>query len=221
MIKNIKNVLILEDQPDAVTLLKCICKSALESPKISHASTIANAREHCLNSYDLALIDLRLPDGLSCDFITEFKTQCPDTPAIVSTLYSDDELVFSALRAGADGYLLKSDGEDKLIIRLKRMLTGEPAISPAIARKLISSFTSPLSLKPDTHAHHVELCEVLTPRELEVLTLIGQGLLAKQVATKLDISYHTVNGKIKSIYRKLGINSRAEATLHASRGGLV
>lgn len=240
MSQAVTHVLILEDQPEAYELLVRISRAILDNPKLSHAQSIKDAAAHPLQTYDLALIDLRLPDGLSCDFISHFKVTCPDTPAIVTTLYSDDDLVFAALSAGADGYLLKSDGEERLTLSFKRMLAGEPPISPAIARKLMRSFGKPKPTKPETTKRDIfnskadsefsnpepsnpesHDLKVLTPREIDVLTLISKGLLVKQAAAHLGISHHTVNDNIKSIYRKLGINSRAEATLHASRGGLV
>lgn len=223
--QTIKRVLILEDQPQALNMLKQVLKEVLKTATIDHASDLAALAGFCPSDYQLFLVDLRLPDGLSFDYIRSFKQACPDTPAIVTTLYADDDLVFSAMRSGADGYLLKGDGNERLILSLQRLLQGEPPISPTIARKLMRSFEQ-LKLGAGQHlqpqySDEPDLQEVLTPRQIDVLTLIGKGLLVKQVASHLGISPYTVNDNIKAIYKKLDINSRAEATLHASRGGLV
>lgn len=216
----INNILILEDQPEGLHMLKRVISSVIANANISHAPDLSSLSKFEPSQFDLFLVDLRLPDGLSCDYIERFKSCCPHVPAIVTTLYADDDLVFSALSAGADGYLLKGDGEDKLVRGLKRMLNGEPPISPAIARKLMRQFASPAQTT-QTNKKTEDIHHILTPREVDVLTHIGKGMLVKQVAAELGISHHTVNDNIKSIYRKLGIKSRAEATLHASRSGLL
>lgn len=218
----INNVLILEDQPEGLQMLTRVVTQLLPDVSISHAPDLLSLAQFQPCDYDLFLVDLRLPDGLSCDYIAKFKGCCPDVPAIVTTLYADDDLVFAALSAGADGYMLKGDGEAKLELGLKRMLAGEPPISPAIARKLMRQFSASASpTKAVINDPADDIHQVLTPREIEVLTHIGKGMLVKQVAGELNISHHTVNDNIKAIYRKLGIKSRAEATLHATRGGLV
>lgn len=215
-------VLILEDQPEGFYMLSRVVMQVLDAPIIDHASDLAQLAKFCPKDYAMFLVDLRLPDGLSFDHIRSFKNACPTTPAIVTTLYSDDDLVFAAMRSGADGYLLKGDGEARLVLSLKRLLKGEPPISPSIARKLMRSFAHMTNANQHSgHSDDPNLKEVLTPRQLEVLILIGKGLLVKQVAASLGISPYTVNDNIKAIYKKLDINSRAEATLHASRGGFI
>jgi DNA-binding NarL/FixJ family response regulator len=168
---------------------------------------------------------LRLPDGLSINWLAAFKVAHPMTPAVVTSLYDDDELVFSALRAGADGYLLKGDGADHLAQALGKILRGEPPISPAIARKLMQQFRreDPAieGVAAAKQSEVVDNAPRLTVRELEVLGLIGSGLMIKQVAFKLNLSPHTVNDNIKAIYKKLGIRSRVQAAAEAARRGLV
>ena len=231
-------VLIVEDQPDGLALLKAASSRTFSAPLFVVAATLADAfallEQPTKQSFDYALVDLRLPDGLSIDWLHAFKGSHPTTPAVVTSLYDDDELVFAALRAGADGYLLKGDGVDNLAYALGKILHGEPPISPSIARKLMQQFRpgavakeigaevphtvaqAPSNLiTPQAAAPH------LTARELDVLALIGSGLMIKQVASQLDISPHTVNDNIKAIYKKLGIHSRVQAATEAARRGLV
>ena len=241
------HILILEDQPDAVAMLTQVVCASFGEVHLAVANDLASVRKltspELQRHFDYALVDMRLPDGLSIDWLAEFKQQQPKTVVIVTSLYDDDDLVFAALRAGADGYLLKGDGADQLEHALARLLRGEPPISPAIARKLMQQFrvsalaehiAEPLnqsSLQPAARgstnqptqgqAMLGQTTQSLTAREEDVLALIGGGLMIKQVAAKLGISYHTVNDNIKAIYRKLGIHTRAQAASEASRLGLV
>ena len=233
-------ILILEDQPDGIALLTAAIQGCFEQPQISLAMNLASVREvvslQTIDApFDYALVDLRLPDGLSIDWLAEFKAANPETQAIVTSLYDDDDLVFAALRAGADGYVLKGDGPEHMQHALRKVMLGEPPISPSIARKLMGQFRvssglaqnlntpiaapaaesqAPSSISPADAPR-------LTAREQEVLALIGTGLMIKQVAARLGIGYHTVNDNIKSIYRKLGIRTRAQAAAEASKRGLV
>lgn len=227
-----KNILILEDQPDGVTLLTRAVGLSYPQADIVIAGDLAAVRGLDLSNIDIALVDLRLPDGLSIDWLAEFKQAQPNVIAIVTSLYDDDELVFAALRSGADGYLLKGEGELLLARALEKVLQGEPPISPQIARKLMAQFRTPSRandlVESDKFAARSAAQAVieapvhrLTTREDEVLALIGSGLMIKQVAAKLGIGYHTVNDNIKSIYRKLGIRTRAQAASAASKRGLV
>jgi len=227
---SIRHVLILEDQPEAFQLMQRVVSNVLPTAEVTHAASLEALASITMDSIQLFLVDLRLPDGLSCDYLQTFKQQHPDIPAIVTTLYDENDLVFSALKAGADGYLLKGDGEERLIQGLKRLLSGEPPISPAIARKLMRSFDIPKSETASTTPAPEQSMVVadarpeirtLTPRETEVLVLIAKGKMTKQVASELSLSIHTINDVIKSIYKKLGIRSRAQATLEASKSGLI
>jgi DNA-binding NarL/FixJ family response regulator len=213
----VTKILILEDQPDGIALLGEAVRLSFSDPEITVVRSLAAAFSLSDSTFDYALIDLRLPDGLSIDWLRGFKRRHAQTVAIVTSLYDDDDLVFSALRAGADGYLLKGDGADRLASALGKAMQGEPPISPAIARKLMKQLRStPPNADPVRGP-----VEYLTTREQEVLTLIGGGMMIKQVAAQLGIGYHTVNDNIKAIYRKLNIHTRAEAAAEAARRGLV
>lgn len=233
-------ILILEDQPDGIALLTTAIQGCFDQPQIHLAVNLSGVQQLVSNQprhqpFDYALVDLRLPDGLSIDWLAQFKTDFPETQAIVTSLYDDDDLVFAALRAGADGYVLKGEGVEHLQHALRKVMLGEPPISPSIARKLMGQFrvsstvvpsaTSNLPTEPTTFAssQSPETSDQprLTSRETEVLAMIGSGLMIKQVASQLGIGYHTVNDNIKSIYRKLGIRTRAQAAAEAGKRGLI
>jgi DNA-binding NarL/FixJ family response regulator len=162
----------------------------------------------------LALIDLGLPDGSGVELIEALQRTGATTLCIVATVFDDDAHLFPALRAGAQGYVLKDQAPETLVEMLRGIASGRPPLSPSIARRLLRHF-QPLPAAPADAEPH------LTPRETEVLRLTAKGLTLAEVAEALSISRHTVSGYLKDIYRKLRVSTRAEAALEAARRGLV
>jgi DNA-binding NarL/FixJ family response regulator len=158
----------------------------------------------------LALVDLGLPDGSGAELIEEIVARSPDALVVVTTVFDDDESLMEALAAGAQGYLLKDQDGPAIAHRLSMIEHGEVPISPAIARRLLQRFRGE---EPSA--------AILSPRETEVLRLIGRGLKSGEVAEILAISAQTVATHVKTIYRKLEITSRAEAALEARKRGLA
>ena len=202
--------LILEDIPDAADLLVQVLDEAFPDSPFVLCQTINAASEWLLNnSPTLALVDLELPDGSGLEILEKLKASHPNCLRVVTTAFDDDNHLFPALRAGAQGYLLKSQSEKQISHALAGIRDGQPPLSPSIARRLLSNFGSG-SESPD-----------LTNREKECLVLIAKGYRVRQVADMLGISSNTVAGYVKEIYRKLQVNSRAEATLEATRLGFI
>ena len=158
----------------------------------------------------LALVDLGLPDGPGTRLIEYLAAR--GTVCVVATVFDDDAHLFPALRAGAQGYVLKDSPPEALAELLRGIVAGQPPLSPSIARRLLQHFRPPT---PQAGAPH------LTPREVDVLRLVAKGYTLAQVAESLEISRHTASGYLKDVYRKLSVTSRAEATLEAARLGLV
>jgi two-component system nitrate/nitrite response regulator NarL len=242
-------VLILEDNPVARAYLSRVLREAFSDPiSVTEAGDLESARAqisltgpqglHGADPFKLMLVDLELPDGNGLELLAEL-TQYPATK-VVTTLYSDDDHLFPALQCGADGYLLKEDRFEVLVEELRKIVLGQPPLSPAIAKRLLTHFrhagpgsmaassglTSPVrattavSKPPVTMEQTVELPH-LTPREIEVLTYLSKGFTIKEIANLMGIKWFTVNDHIKSIYRKLNVSSRAEAAVLASKQGLV
>lgn len=207
------NILILEDHPDIQLWVEALCKRVFPCASIKVTSTIAEII--ALNDYpaDLVMVDLNLPDGRGDKAIRHLKILNPNVQCVVLTSFDDDEYLFAALKAGANGYLLKDQNEEELITMLQGILAGKPALSPLVAMKLMQQFQHK---KPIEDASLLEL----TPRESEALMMIAKGYSVKESARLMNISHHTVSGYIKEIYRKLHVNSRAEAAALATRLGV-
>ena len=210
----IKAGLIVEDIDDTSRWMTSILNKAYPSIDIRCASTVQQALD-ILDDFtpDLALIDLGLPDGSGVDVIHKISSSDSSTIAIVTTVFDDDANVFSALRAGAKGYILKDTESDDFLRLLQGIIEGKPPLSPSIARRLLASFKAPSSDEITSTD--------LTNREEEILTLIAKGYTVTKSASLLGITYNTASGYVKSVYSKLKISSRAEATLAANQRGLV
>jgi DNA-binding NarL/FixJ family response regulator len=208
-----KTALILEDLPDMQrwheAVLQEVYPGIVCHKAASVAAAIALIDSHV---FDIGLIDLGLPDGSGVDVIRALRNCQEHALSIVVTIFDDNEHLFPALKAGAQGYLLKDQTREQFIQRLRNIASGEPPLSPAISRKLLMHFEALPHPEPEAK---------LTEREQEVLVLISKGLTLPRVATLLEISRNTTAGYVKAIYRKLNISSRAEAVIEASKYGLL
>ncbi|HWI10971.1 MAG TPA: response regulator transcription factor [Burkholderiaceae bacterium] len=241
-------VLIVEDNPVARSFLSRVVRESFSDALIiTEARDLETARRQigplrdaaqAPDPFKLILVDLELPDGNGMELLTELGTY-PATK-IVTTLYSDDDHLFPALQCGTDGYLLKEDRFEVLVEELQKIVRGQPPLSPAIARRLLTHFrhgpgggsapnSGPVPLvsgfqssRPVPMGRGAPLDhERLTPRESEVLTYLSKGFTIKEIANLMGIKWFTVNDHIKSIYKKLNVSSRAEAAVLASKQGLV
>ena len=152
---------------------------------------------------DVVLMDIFLPRMSGIDCTAQLKLQMPKTPILVLTAVDDHELVFMALRAGADGYLLKHTKPDDLQAAIMDVLTGGAPMTSEIARCVVQSFRV---TKP-----RADLDVQLSAREQEVLMLLSKGYANKEIAGHLGIGVQTVGSHIKHIYEKLHVRSRAAA----------
>lgn len=210
--------LIVEDQIDTFYFLEKAVLEAFPHLEVVHASSVKSAEQlignkNILNLLSLCLIDLGLPDGSGIDIIKKIKLTGCKVPLVVATIYDDDSFLFQALSVGATGYILKQEDSVILVELLKRIERNEPALSPAIARKLLNHFQ-------DTKSHDVVNTK-LTPRENETLVLITRGLTVAEVAKQLQLSPQTVSGYVKIIYQKLHVSNRVELMHEASKRKLI
>ena len=210
-----KNALILEDMPESQEMLREVAETAFPGIGVHCVADVASAMlliEQC--HFDLALIDLALPDGDGTTVVQAMSARFPDCMIVVASLFDDDGHLFPALRSGAQGYLLKDQTPEQLIAQLRGINEGTPPLSPAIARRLLDHFRQvPLSSNAPA--------ELLTPREREVLIQLTRGISIARIGVELGISRHTVGDHVKNLYRKLKITSRAQAALQAKGMGLL
>ena len=207
--------LVVEDLAASAQWLARVLSEAFPGIEASTADSLQAARTAAQKTVpDVALIELDLPDGSGVDLIREFSRAYPSCRSIVATIFADDRHLFPALRAGAQGYLLKDQPVERVVAALQAIGGGEPPLSPAIAQRLLRVFSDEQNQGAMEEAR-------LTARERETLVLIAKGFRLPDVAQQLGVTRHTAAGFIKAIYRKLNISSRAEAALEAARMGLV
>ena len=211
-----KNILLLEDLPEIRTWLKALVTQVFTSAQIVECARVHDAlAQVSAQKFDLALIDLGLPDGSGVDVVSGLRESQPEALSVIVTIHDDDEHLFPALQAGAYGYILKEQSRELITEQLQRISQGEPPLSPSIARKVIAYFAA--QAKPQANAlPHVQLTE----RESEVLLRVAKGFTLPEIGVQLGLSRHTIADYVKQIYRKLNVSSRAEAALEAQRLGL-
>jgi two-component system, NarL family, response regulator LiaR len=146
------------------------------------------------------------------------REQLPQVQVLVLTAHDDDQYIFSLLQAGASGYLLKTAPVSELVKAIRLVQAGESPLDPSIARKVVVRMASPSPTAP-AHDPGEPPVEALTPRELEVLQLLAQGLSNRSIAEALFISDRTVQAHLTSIFAKTQVSSRLEAVLNAIRRG--
>lgn len=157
------------------------------------------------NKPDVVLMDIRLPgmSGIQC--VAEIKKTAPAIQVIMVTIYEDSERIFRALKAGASGYLVKNTAQDNLIEAIRDVHRGGSPMSSHIARKVVRHFHL-IGISPQESQN-------LSPREQDVLELLAQGFIYKEIGDKLNIGGETVRGYVKNICYKMHVRSRMEAVV--------
>jgi DNA-binding NarL/FixJ family response regulator len=164
---------------------------------------------------DLVLMDLKMPLMNGIIATRKIREQFPDTSVLVLTTYDDDEWVFDAVRAGANGYLLKDTPPPELIKAIQGTVSGQSFIDPNIAGKLLSGFSSRTATQVQPTNYN------LSERETEILRFLTQGLSNADIAQQLYLTEGTVRNYTSEIFKKLGVNDRTQAAVVALKYGLV
>lgn len=163
---------------------------------------------------DVTLLDIRLPGESGVDVLKQIRQTRPEAKVLMLTSFNDDEYVMGALRAGALGYILKSSSDEMLVNAIRATHQGEHFLSPQIAGAVIRrSIAGPVKFMPDTPPMDGE--------ERRILKLLVEGASNTEIAAELYISNATVKRKLRKIFEKLGVNSRAQAAAEAVRRNLV
>jgi NarL family two-component system response regulator LiaR len=162
---------------------------------------------------DIILLDLVMPRKGGLEAIREIKEQDPQARILVLTSFAEDENVYAAIKAGAQGYLMKDASPQNILAAIREVHRGEPSMAPSVAQKLMRELQRSSDLPPSE--------EPLTEREVEVLKLLAQGLQNKEIAEELVISERTVSTHVSNILSKLHLANRTQAALYALKEGLA
>ena len=166
---------------------------------------------------DVVLMDLMMPGMGGIAAIGALRQAHPAIKIMALTSFADDEQVFPALEAGANGYLLKDIDPDELVAAIRAAHAGESPLDPEVAKRLISRFQRPVTSLTSAQPSH----DPLTEREMDVLRLLTQGKSNKEIARELFIGDRTVKSHLSAIFQKLDVTDRTQAALYAVRHGLV
>ena len=199
------NIAIIEDNPQYRTAISIILQLN-ENYRLIHR--LENANEMMgrfeLEKPDVVLMDIDMPGMNGIEAVWEIKNHWPEIKILMLTAFEDDDKIFGAIKAGANGYLLKKDSPQKILDAIDAVVKGESPMNGMIAAKVLDYFQKQQSKTLSLEQHH------LTEREKEILQLLIKGNSYKEIASALFISVETLNSHIKNIYRKLNVHSRSE-----------
>lgn len=209
-------VLIADDQEIVCEGLKRILQSDSEIKVIGIAHNGQQALDLIHHQTpDLVLMDLQMPIMNGVQAIRQLRKTHPDLPVLVLTTYMDDKWLFDAIRAGANGYLLKDRPRQELIDAIKGTASGDSYLDPAVTKRVLDSVASvpePMESSSDLD---------LSQREQDILQLLVEGLSNADIAQRLFLSEGTVRNYLSGLFTKLGVSDRTQAVVVALRRGLV
>lgn len=216
-------VLVVEDEPlIQQRLARILAQLGYQPDMLCFASTLAAARQLAAQRhYALALVDLGLPDGNGTALIAALRAQDAAMGILVISAWSTEEAILQALRAGATGYLLKERDDLEVMLSIRSVLRGGAPIDPFIARRVMIEFQQQPASPAVASMAAASEDDALSPREIDILQQVANGLSHRETAERLHISRHTVEAHIRNIYRKLSVNSRLRAITEARARGLM
>jgi len=186
----------MEDLINSTEDLHCVCGCGNGTDALARIPAVAP---------QVVLMDVQMPglSGIECTY--RLKARLPDTQIMIFTVHEDSEQIFKALELGASGYLLKRTPPEGILAAIRDLYSGGAPMSSEIARKVVQHFRRKGEAKPEL--------EELSPRQEEILRLLAQGHVPKEIAEKLNVSVGTIRGYLKLIYQKLHVHSRTEAVI--------
>ena len=207
-------ILIADDHAIVREGLRALLATESDLELVAEASDGVQAvtKAHALKP-DVILLDMMMPRKDGLEALVEIKQNMPEARIIVLTSFSDDEKVFSAIRNGALGYLLKNSSPQDLLQAIHTVASGEGFLSPSIASKVMREINQPPKLPPTK--------DPITEREAEILQFVAKGLTNDEIAEKLVVSERTVRTHVSNILAKLQLANRTQAALYALREGIA
>jgi DNA-binding NarL/FixJ family response regulator len=193
-------IFIYDDSTDRRDSLKALLSLNNDLKFVGEAANCKNAIYDIESLYpDVVLMDINMPEVDGLEGLKLIKNKFPEVKVLMQTAYDDSEKIFTSIKNGASGYILKNDKPQRILQAIEEVFEGGAAMNPAIAQKVLDYFKPTHNKSP------------LSPKENEVLSLLAEGLSYKMVADNLGVSYTTINTHTKRIYEKLHISSLGEA----------
>ena len=210
-------VFLLDDHELVREGIRALLEGDPDIQVVGEASTAAEAMTRIpLANPDVALLDVRLEEGSGIEVCRDVRSAMPELACLMLTSYADDEAMYSAVMAGAAGYVLKQIKAGELIEDVKKVAGGASLMDPRAVAKVVERLANPAESNPELKA--------LSPQERRLLDLIAEGLTNRQIAEAMFLAEHTVKNYMTTLLRKLKMNSRTEAAIYATKlrasGGL-
>ena len=212
--EDITKIVIYEDNPDLLQTLSELIESTKDFNLLgafSNAENVLSDMERLKPG--IVLMDIEMPGINGRDALKKIKSTYPETEIIMLTVFDDNENIFDCIQSGASGYLLKRTPPERIVEAIKDVKHGGVSMTPSVAKKVLQSLSK---------AHSDSSVSAgLSPREVQILTLLTRGFSYKMISSELSISIDTVRTFIKRIYKKLHVNSMTEAVSKAFKDRLV
>jgi two-component system, NarL family, response regulator DevR len=207
----VKQRILLVDDHEVVRLgLKSLLERHPQFDIIGEASSAREALEQVANNHpDVVVMDIRLPGTSGIEACEEITSRFPETRVLMLTSYAEDEMLFSAIRAGASGYVLKQIGGEELVRALEAVARGEALLDPAVTQRVFQEVRRAVKEEEASAFAH------LSQQEKHVLLLVSEGKTNREIAKALFLGEGTVRNYVSSILSKLGVSNRAEAAAYA------
>ncbi len=211
----VTRILVADDHPIVRSGLKKVLDAQADLEVVAEAEDGAEAVEKALaEDVHLAILDVSMPRMTGIQAADELRKRKPELRVLMLSMYDSEQFLFESLKAGASGYVLKSDADQDIVEACRRTMRGQSFLYPSAITTLVRDYVE--RGRPDD-----EQFDILTPRELQVLKLIAEAHTSKEIAKELYISIKTVERHRQNILDKLGMSDRVELTRYAIRRGLV
>ena len=210
----VTRILVADDHPIVRSGLKKVIDAQPDLEVVAEAEDGAEAVKKALaDDVDLAIIDVSMPKATGIQAAQQLRKRKPELRLLMLSMYDSEQFLFESLKAGASGYVLKSDADQDIVDAVRRTMRGQSFLYPSAISTLVKDFVE--------GGRGGDKFDVLTPRELQVLKLIAEAYTSKEIAQELVISLKTVERHRQNILDKLGMSDRVELTRYAIRRGLI
>jgi DNA-binding NarL/FixJ family response regulator len=210
----VTRILVADDHPIVRSGLRKVLDAQPDLEVVAEAADGTEAVELALaEQVDLAILDVSMPRKTGIQAAAELRKRRPETKVLMLSMYDNEQFLYESLRAGASGYVLKSDADQDIVEACRRTMRGQSFLYPSAVTTLVRDYIE--------RGQTGEQFDILTPRELQVVKLIAEARPSKEIARELVISIKTVERHRANILDKLGMSDRVELTRYAIRRGLI